>query len=1185
MKKIFLITFLITSISYGQLLGIVSDTGGAIITSNEPVLSNFHIDNDTPTHVEFDSSTNITGITTTGFVISGKTISNVTIDSDGLGGYFTISVPFTFWDNNTIRLGENDDTSDRQTTLHNFTLSYIENNIVEPSASTYRYVTTVASGGGNGLTEGTAWTVSEATSNASAGMTIWVKAGNYGFEHFVSANNGTINSPIKFIGYKTTIGDITSNYFDYGVTWSTSEMPTFTGASTLYSDTAFYMEGSFTILRNFQSSGYGSAIQEYDSNLTNIVIENFNSKDNYHATDANFSAILFNRNTGLTNLRFKNLVLLNSSMNGLTIQGDAADFNLIENVKSYNDRTDSTERQDYHITMNGNNTIIRNCYIENFNSTSTNGGTHGIGMKATGNVVDNNYNLIELSTAVNIQEGFYFRNYRCDYNVVKDCTASNNNTVTIAGEDSGGIWLWGGVHYNIFERVTVEDVAFGIGLYDNEESPEWDEVGTDNIVRNCTFNNVRYGVYGVVISAPANSPFANNKFYNNTFNNINWFWRNTGNLVLITNLEFTNNIVSNVGATYDTPTGFVFINNDFFNTSTWADSYIGSNGNIDIDPKFTEVSTGDFSLSSETPATVYEGGAILFGAEYDYAGRQRTSAYSIGAFEKDAEDVYPDYFISSAGDDINDGLTEASAWKTMAKVETEITSADAGKVIAFKKGDTWNERLYLNNVDGTSGNEIIFTSYGNGDKPIIKLASVGTLVWTNIGGNIWRNTTVTAPPERVEVDATERLGGDNMNYSQLGTNVPDLVEWWWGDNGDSNDYFYFYSVTDPNSFSFSYNTSAQSRSLLLIKSDYVTFHNIEFQYGYGTSVTVYGCDNVKFDNCDIGYMSSSGIQYLYYVDTHCSNATIENCLFDTRFEFDYSSLGTYSTAENTGAADGIYTRSLKNGVFRNNVFKNWGHSTISISSQGIESNGYVSHDIKIHNNTFDQSKVAYGRPFGISGNSYNVEIYNNDFDNSAAPLQVNGYNNHLHHNIIRNSRHSTLKLYQQAALVLQGYALFANDNIVENNLFIDNQNAGFGIDGYHASCNVENNIFRNNILYNCGIVDNGLSIDLKIDEAGGFDAINNNFYNNDIYSSSTSNTINDNNTLRTVSTWNGTTTKGNTVTDNISGDPDFVNPLSDWHLNTGSPAINTGTPTLSTIDYYGQTMSVTSPDIGISDNN
>ena len=166
-------------------------------------LSNFRIENSYKDRVYFDVSGDISGLTKQGFVISGKLISSINTS----GNYFTVTTAFTFWDNNTIRLGETSDSSDRQAVLHNFNLEYIENNISEPDASTYRYVSSTASGSGNGISEANPWTFEQAGNLVEAGMTVWCKAGDYGNINVTINKNGTVNSPIKFIGYTNEIGD------------------------------------------------------------------------------------------------------------------------------------------------------------------------------------------------------------------------------------------------------------------------------------------------------------------------------------------------------------------------------------------------------------------------------------------------------------------------------------------------------------------------------------------------------------------------------------------------------------------------------------------------------------------------------------------------------------------------------------------------------------------------------------------------------------------------------------------------------------------------------------------------------------------------------------------------------------------------------------------------------------------
>ena len=74
------------------------------------------------------------------------------------------------------------------------------------------------------------------------------------------------------------------------------------------------------------------------------------------------------------------------------------------------------------------------------------------------------------------------------------------------------------------------------------------------------------------------------------------------------------------------------------------------------------------------------------------------------------------YVSSSTGDDGNDGTSEDTAWKSLAKI-SEVTLA-AGDAVLLKKGDTWiGEQLVLNNPTGTKEAPAMLGAYGEGEKP------------------------------------------------------------------------------------------------------------------------------------------------------------------------------------------------------------------------------------------------------------------------------------------------------------------------------------------------------------------------------------------------------------------------------------------------------------------------------------
>lgn len=76
------------------------------------------------------------------------------------------------------------------------------------------------------------------------------------------------------------------------------------------------------------------------------------------------------------------------------------------------------------------------------------------------------------------------------------------------------------------------------------------------------------------------------------------------------------------------------------------------------------------------------------------------------------------FYVSSEGDDENDGLSETTALKTITAVnQLDLLPGDS---ILFKKGDSFEGELQFENLRGSDENPITFASYGQADsKPIL----------------------------------------------------------------------------------------------------------------------------------------------------------------------------------------------------------------------------------------------------------------------------------------------------------------------------------------------------------------------------------------------------------------------------------------------------------------------------------
>ncbi|HZY25527.1 MAG TPA: right-handed parallel beta-helix repeat-containing protein, partial [Bacteroidales bacterium] len=94
-----------------------------------------------------------------------------------------------------------------------------------------------------------------------------------------------------------------------------------------------------------------------------------------------------------------------------------------------------------------------------------------------------------------------------------------------------------------------------------------------------------------------------------------------------------------------------------------------------------------------------------------------------------------DYYVSSAGNDANDGLSPSTSWKTIAKVNSSFINLSPGDRILFNRGDIFYGTIIIGK-SGSSGNPITLSAYGTGADPVI--SGFTTLSsWTNEGSNIY----------------------------------------------------------------------------------------------------------------------------------------------------------------------------------------------------------------------------------------------------------------------------------------------------------------------------------------------------------------------------------------------------------------------------------------------------------------
>lgn len=131
-----------------------------------------------------------------------------------------------------------------------------------------------------------------------------------------------------------------------------------------------------------------------------------------------------------------------------------------------------------------------------------------------------------------------------------------------------------------------------------------------------------------------------------------------------------------------------------------------------------------------------------------------------------------DFYMSNLGNDANTGTSAATAWKTLAKLSTELggpsgtwsITITAGDRIFFRRGDTFRGEIYFSAWNNSG---ITFDAYGSGAEPAIKGSEIIT-GWTVHSGNIWK-ASVTTPVHMLFQGGTSQQLARHPNFGVFNT--------------------------------------------------------------------------------------------------------------------------------------------------------------------------------------------------------------------------------------------------------------------------------------------------------------------------------------------------------------------------------------------------------------------------------
>jgi hypothetical protein len=478
---------------------------------------------------------------------------------------------------------------------------------------------------------------------------------------------------------------------------------------------------------------------------------------------------------------------------------------------------------------------------------------------------------------------------------------------------------------------------------------------------------------------------------------------------------------------------------------------------------------------------------------------------------------------ATSGDDDNDGLTPATAWQTIAKVNA--SSFVAGDQILFKRGEIWRERLAFYG-SGSSGSPITIGAYGTGDRPLITGGDSIT-GWTQETTYYYASGYASNP--LVVVDS------NNVPYPSVATKGEVAAGNRWYDSANQRIYVYN-TGSAPSGFA----ASVRDEVINLWANEHITIRDLKLTVGGRYGIKGAGeCVSFVVDDVVVEACWGAGIVF-----EGGASITVRDCTVN------YANAGGTSSWHESITFEGV------------NGFEATGNTVTNGGKEGIDAK-YNSRNGVINNN------ICYGNngPQIYIDAANNIEIAYNRVHSSnvgkpALALAVeelynpNEYNLHtisVHHNLIYNSGAGIMVLIEDS----EAFADIYNVKIDNNTIYNNNKNNWGGI-FFLGTGNAGNfgtgNTIRNNILYDNTQLGGSRAIRDDMTVVGQFTVSHNLF---------------------------GTDEPSHTFGSNsVIGNPQFTDAANgDFTLQSNSPCIDAGTDVGLTTDFAGNPI-VGDPDIG-----
>jgi uncharacterized repeat protein (TIGR02059 family) len=501
-----------------------------------------------------------------------------------------------------------------------------------------------------------------------------------------------------------------------------------------------------------------------------------------------------------------------------------------------------------------------------------------------------------------------------------------------------------------------------------------------------------------------------------------------------------------------------------------------------------------------------------------------------------------DYYISSSGNDTNNGLSSSTPWKTITKVNSAFSILNPGDRILFKRGDTFYGTLKISK-SGLAGSPIVIGAYGTGDNPII--TGFTTISgWTNEGNGIYSKViTSDAQTNMVTIDGVNTGMGrypksTYLIYESFSTNTS-ITD---NELGNATNWTGAEAIIRKNDWTLDRCSITNHSGNILTYTSLGSNLNASANYGYFIQndlkcVTAYGewyhdtgtgkfymyfggvdpttktvkvatINNLAYNKTGSDYITIDNLSFTGSIDNtiefpfNSDHCIVQNCNVTFAGEDGIRFSGSYGIIDNNSVSDcnrtgiGVYYNGTNN-VITNNAVTNIGIvKGLSKSISGIWS-PTCGIAVEYNNCLVQYNKIENVGYTGIliSKSANTLTIQNNFIKNICLVLDDGGgiYLDNSHSsiiidgNIILNSVGNTDGAKDSKSLA-EGIYLdeYASNITVRNNTIANCSNNGIKLHKAH------DNIIKNNIAFNNS---NGIGFE----NWSGVGAIYNNTLNGNIF--------------------------------------------------------------------------------------